>query len=486
MFGEEFFPTPEWIGHKMIDPLAKRIQARTGSQRDGSLTSILDPSAGDGALLDIINRQFEGSYRNKPRISAVEISPELAAILQGKGYDLVGHNFLEFQPDFRIDLIVMNPPFSDGPSHVLHAWEILQPAGELVSLVMGTNVTRPHTKEMELLKAFVEQYGSFEDMGPAFAQARRPTEVPIGLIRMTKPKGASKTYFDFGPMEMEDTLAKLNLETTSDARELAHPDRIGAVVNQYQQTRDAFVDVVKAQQKIRFFSERSCSEDAWNTALQALSHSRGDIEDAFEEFTDKIRSGFWAQALRQLGMEKYMTEDLRKKLDAFVQQQGRMAFNKENIERMYETLLFNRKGIMQQAIEAVFDKLTKYYEENRCHTEGWATNLAWKANRKVVLPFAIQIAFNGGLRIRYGSERMLNDIDKVMCYLSGKRIEEIKRITTAVDEMAKEAKSTVSTFFKINAFKKGTIHLEFLDEALWNRFNIEACQGKGWIGKESA
>ena len=484
MFGEEFFPTPGWIGHKMIDPLAKRIQARTGSKPDGSLTSILDPSAGDGALLDIINRQFEGSYRNKPRISAVEISPELAAILQGKGYDLVGHNFLEFQPDFRIDLIVMNPPFSDGPSHVLHAWEILQPAGELISLVMATNISRPHTKEMELLKAFVEQYGSFEDMGPAFAQARRPTEVPIGLIRMTKPKGTSKTYFDFGPMEMEDTLAKLNLETTSDARELAHPDRIGAVVNQYQQTRDAFVDVVKAQQKIRFFSERSCSEDAWNIALQALSHSRGDIEDAFEEFTDKIRSGFWAQALRQLGMEKYMTEDLRKKLDAFVQQQGRMAFNKENIERMYETLLFNRKGIMQQAIEAVFDKFTKYHEDNRCHTEGWASNLAWKVNRKIVLPFAIEWRHGGGLRIRYGSEGMLNDIDKVMCYLSGKRIEEIKRITTAVDEMAREAKSTVSTFFKINAFKKGTIHLEFLDEALWNRFNIEACQGKGWIGKE--
>ena len=81
---------------------------------------------------------------------------------------------------------------------------------------------------------------------------------------------------------------------------------------------------------------------------------------------------------------------------------------------------------------------------------------------------------------------MLNDIDKVMCYLSGKRIEEIKRITSAVDDMPKSDKSTVSTFFKINAFKKGTIHLEFLDEALWNRFNIEACQGKGWIGKESA
>lgn len=484
MFGEEFFPTPLWIAHKMLEPLQGRIRPRRGGNRPGTLSSILDPSAGAGDLLDPIAKRFsEGGYM--PRLSACEISPELAAILQSKKYDLVGYDFLQFQPDFRIDCIVMNPPFSDGPAHVLHAWDILEPEGELVTLVMATNITRPHTKEMELLKHTVEQHGTFEDLGPAFANAKRPTDVPIGLIRMTKPKGPSKFQFNFKAIQ-EEVAEAIDLNPVAEGCELAHPDRIGAVVNQYRKTIESFGDVLKAQARIRFFSERSCSVDPWNVALKVIeSINYGSIEDAFENFADQIRMGFWIEALKQLGMEKYMTEELRKTLDKFIEQQGKMAFCKENIEKLYETMFLNRKAIMQQAIEAVFDKFTKYHEDNRCHTEGWASNLAWKVNRKVVLPFMIEIKMNGkGLRVRYGAEGTLNDIDKVMCYLSGKPIESITRIYQAIDNLPDGEKVCASTFFKLTAHKKGTLHLEFLDEALWNRFNIEACQGKGWLGKE--
>lgn len=484
MFGEEFFPTPSWLASKMIDPIKHRFQGRGRGDGKNNLRSFLDPNGGDGALLDAVKREFP-EYSRLPRLSACEISTELAAILQSKNYDLVGMNFLLFFPDFRIDCILMNPPFSDGPSHVLHAWQILEPEGELVSLIMSTNISRPHTKEMELLALTVEEHGTFEELGPAFADARRPTDVHVGLIRMTKPKGRSTFNIDFTP-EVEEDAAPLDLNPMAEGRELAHPDRIGAIVNQYKRTREAFADVLKAQAKIRFYSDKVCSIDPWDEALNAISTSRGDIEDMYEAFTDKIRLGFWTHALKQLGIEKYMTEELRKKLDQFTEQQGKMAFNKENIEKLYETILFNRKAIMQQAIEAVFDKFTKFYEENRCHTEGWATNLAWKANKKIVLPWMIETKFGGGLRTRYGSETTLNDIDKVMCYLSGKPIESITRITTAIDGLPPNEKKTESTFFKLTAHKKGTLHLEFLDEALWNRFNIEACQGKGWIGKEKS
>ena len=481
MFGEEFFPTPSWIGHKMIDPLLPRIRGKR-SQREGALRSVLDPNGGDGALLDIIENEFKESYA-RPRMSACEISPELAAVLQSKKYDLVGHDFLEFQPDFRIDCIVMNPPFSEGPAHILHAWEILEPRGELVSLVMATNVTRPHTKEMELLASFIEQFGSFEDLGPAFAHARRPTEVPIGLIRMSKPgDGAARFSFHF-EAEQEEVADRQCLLEEAEGRELAHPDRIGAIVNQYKKTIDSFGDILKARNKVFFYGGRFCAVNPWETALKCIE-GQGSIEDAFEDFADKIRLGFWTQAMRDMGMEKYMTVELKKKLHEFVEQQGHMAFNKANITRMYETILFNRRGIMQQAVEAVFDLFTKFYKENRSHTEGWDSNLAWKVSRKVVLPWMIEARIGGGLRPRYGAPEKMQDIDKVMCYLSGKKIEEIVRIDTAIDNLPRDAKTTKSTFFKLTAHKKGTLHLEFLDEALWNRVNIEACQGKGWIGKE--
>ena len=39
-----------------------------------------------------------------------------------------------------------------------------------------------------------------------------------------------------------------------------------------------------------------------------------------------------------------------------------------------------------------------------------------------------------------------------------------------------------SAFFRVKAFKKGTVHLEFKDEALWTKFNLTVNQGKNQIG----
>ena len=82
---------------------------------------------------------------------------------------------------------------------------------------------------------------------------------------------------------------------------------------------------------------------------------------------------------------------------------------------------------------------------------------------------------------------MYDDVDKVMCYLSGEKYE-----TTCLIEHALEAKFRElgrvgsgsfdnvceSKFFKIRFFKKGTIHLEFLDSKLHEEFNLRACAGK--------
>ena len=43
-----------------------------------------------------------------------------------------------------------------------------------------------------------------------------------------------------------------------------------------------------------------------------------------------------------------------------------------------------------------------------------------------------------------------------------------------------------SAFFRVKAFKKGTIHLEFKDEALWAKFNLTVNKGKNIIGDTEA
>ncbi|NOR25368.1 MAG: DUF4942 domain-containing protein [Desulforhopalus sp.] len=41
-----------------------------------------------------------------------------------------------------------------------------------------------------------------------------------------------------------------------------------------------------------------------------------------------------------------------------------------------------------------------------------------------------------------------------------------------------------STYFKISAHKKGTLHLTFLDKDILRRFNVAACKGKGWLPED--
>ena len=66
---------------------------------------------------------------------------------------------------------------------------------------------------------------------------------------------------------------------------------------------------------------------------------------------------------------------------------------------------------------------------------------------------------------------------------SGKRFEDIITIEQAINPNERQAEST---FFRMRYFKKGTLHLEFKDDALWERFNLVACQGKGWLGHEAS
>lgn len=483
MFAEEFFPTMPFVIDRMLEPYWDRIthaNIRREGVREGRrpIATVLDPSAGDGAILKRI-REIAGKY-SQPRMLAIEISPQLAAIVQSEKFDLVAHDFLEYRPERRIDLIAMNPPFSNGDEHLMHAWEIAN-GTDIVCLLNAETIRNPYTWRRKALAKLIEDHGSIEYLGNAFSDSRRPTDVEIAMVRLYKPRDTSLDIsFDFEPEKVVE--AGFSFAQAESGADLAKPDMAAAIVRQYEMTKDAFADVLRARSKIQFFSQ-ACTKDAWAVALKSMDN-RLSAEAQFEEFKDAIRAGFWEHAFRKLGMEKYLTKGLMEKTNQFIEQQGKMAFTKENIAKMLETMMLNRTAIMQQAIEAVFNIMTKYHEDNRCHVEGWKSNEAWKVNRKVVLPFYIDATWGNFLRVSHHRDQEARDIDKVMCYLSGRAIEDIVTIHKAVEGIRKTETLGMSTFFKIRGYKKGTIHLEFLDENLWNRFNIEACKGKGWIGQQ--
>ena len=166
MYNASFYPTPPEVAEKMLAKVGKLYER-----------SILEPSAGKGDLADAAVGKLDRYYnRCREIVHCIEIEPELQATIRGKGYPLVGTDFLTFWPDEKYDLIIMNPPFASGEAHLLHAWEILD-HGDIVCLLNEQTLLNPCTVHRKLLATIIEEHGEVEHLGSCFAEdALRKTQ----------------------------------------------------------------------------------------------------------------------------------------------------------------------------------------------------------------------------------------------------------------------------------------------------------------------
>lgn len=489
MFDPDFFPTPGHVVSKMLEPyrLGNSRMMAEGAQ---VVRTILEPSAGKGDILNRIvsmcggriepGEGIKGYYG--PRLMAIERNPELVSILQANGYRVVANDFLTYQPETHADLIVMNPPFSDGDSHLLHAWKILD-HGDIVCLLNAETIRNPYTSERKLLAKIIEDHGVVEYLGQVFRGAERSTDVEVVMARLHKERtGRGELEFDFEvPAGESEALPDFDLGDAGSA--VMRPDQVGAMIRQYEMAKRAFVDFLRARDAMVFYCQGVCSGAVLELANESCGtrFAHANKEAAYDTFKDGLRLKFWEHVLGSLGIDKLLTAKMRKTFAQFVEQQGAMALTKENIGKIVSTMLLNSDSILKQAVGDVFDLFTKYHDENRHHPEGWKTNEKWMVGKKVILPNFVRYEFKR-FGTAYGRHSEYDDIDRAMCYLTGKRLEDIVTIKDAIKPH--ESKSE-SEFFQLRYFQKGTMHLVFKDEALWARFNQVACEGRNWLGNKS-
>ena len=91
---------------------------------------VLEPSAGIGNIAD----QIRTVTKN---IDVIEQMSNFRELLQLKDYNLVGYDFLEYQPEKSYTHILMNPPFSKNQDiqHLKHAYSMLENGGTLVCII---------------------------------------------------------------------------------------------------------------------------------------------------------------------------------------------------------------------------------------------------------------------------------------------------------------------------------------------------------------
>jgi hypothetical protein len=454
---------------------------------------ILEPSAGSGAMLKVLREILDPrGFRNNltDKIHAIERSPELRAVLKDDGWKVVAEDFLAFRTNLRYDLILMNPPFSNGDEHLLHAWEVMH-EGDIVCLLNASTVKLPYTERRKRLVALIEEHGTVEYIGNAFSSAQRKTDVPIALVRLTK-KDTAKT-FDFEDNDAFTKSTEGAKDFQFDAENMNTPavnDMVKLFVDQFKEAQEGFVEYMKTKHRMRgkaglFITDQhhSLSE------LLAECTRDGDAKHQYNRFTGRLQELAWSLVFRRTRVQDLMTQSVRKGFEKMQKDHGTVAFTEDNIHALFEMLFLNRGEILKQSILDAFDMMTKYHSENRLQ-EGWATNDAFKVNKKVILPYAVEADYSGGMRMRYDWHETINDVDRALAMIAGKKLSQIHSAATALNTHFKTFKRVSGALennvvtcehFKIRFFKKGTAHLFFLDEELWEQFNITVAKARNWL-----
>lgn len=168
--GNDFFPTPP----KLVERMVEEANIGPGMR-------VLEPSAGKGDIADALR-----AAGDKVNVDTVESSSTLRDLLEAKGHDVVGHDFMDYNPEEKYDRIVMNPPFGtdNGASHVQHAYDLLKPGGRLVA-IMGDGA-----RGREQFDRWLESVGGTTEPLPegSFKSSFRPTGVNTRLITVDKPE----------------------------------------------------------------------------------------------------------------------------------------------------------------------------------------------------------------------------------------------------------------------------------------------------------
>lgn len=119
----QFFETPQELADQLVE------HAEIESHHH-----VLEPSAGQGAIIEAIIRAH--GYMN---ISAIELMQQNIDFLNQQAFGeikIMGGDFLDYSPYYKLDRIVANPPFTKNQDidHIRHMYDCLKHGGRLVSV----------------------------------------------------------------------------------------------------------------------------------------------------------------------------------------------------------------------------------------------------------------------------------------------------------------------------------------------------------------
>lgn len=460
----DFYPTPEDVINTMM--LGEDILGKI----------ILEPSAGNGNIVKWLKSNGAGE------VIACEKEKYLQKLLVGE-CKLLAEDFLSVKSEqiSHIDYIVMNPPFSNGAKHIKHAFNIAPAGCTIIALCNTSNLKNSYSSERQELRELIALYGCSENLGAVFVESERRTDVHVSLIKLYKEAEGDDEFAGYMFSNEEDILESNKTEG------LVQYNVVRDMVNRYTAAVKLFDETLAAANKINEIAKFSDDRfDYMPIRFATVDVNSKCVDVTRQQYKKQLQKYYWRIIFNKLNMEKYATQELRNQINKFIEKQSNVPFTMHNIYQVLNMVIQTTGQRMNKALEEAFDMICSFSAENSTAGEKWKTNANYMVNKKFIVPYMTSYDSrynNTHVRLSYsGNEVKINDVVKALCYVNGVTYDEKQILRNFIyDKGMRYGEWYEWSFFRIKAFKKGTMHFEFLDENVWMRFNQVVASQRGWV-----
>ena len=535
-----FYPTPPEVADLLLE----------GIEFEKSPV-VLEPSAGTGNIVHAVLKKFyESRYRYcdaKINVDCVEIDPHLRSVLRyeymgekekdlwkqkkaledKKTYDrdrnqyrelnyhdsallksvteeikvlqsgdirIVHDNFLDFDTFKQYDVIVMNPPFTDGDAHLLKAIQLQSRSGGIIRCILNAETIRnPFTNRRRLLqKQLLDMNAEVTFHQNAFSDGERKTDVEIAIVKIEIPAVKQESVI-FDRLKKAYSID----EPTADVHDMTVSDFMEQIVSLYKVECNAGIDLIREYAAMKPYILGSFEKDEhynYPTLTLCVGEpgrlSRGTVPNV-NDYLRLVRSKYWQALFTNKEFIGRLTSNLREKYMGKIEQLANYDFTLFNIQSIAAEMNAEMGKGIEDTIVALFDKMTEqhaWYPEtakNVHYYNGWKTNKVHKINSKVILPiygvFATYAWTSETFRVAE-AERTIADIEKVFDYLDGDMTAPVS-LHGALQRACEEGRTRniKCKYFDVTLYNKGTMHIRFHNQELVDRFNIYCCRKKNWL-----
>ncbi len=470
----QFYPTPSELAQIMVKPYRAELE------RGGCC--ILEPSAGDGDLL----RALPTNASN--RLDVVELDAERFPALEANlktWFKNTRVSVRTYQCDYltytcakRYTHVFMNPPFVDGAAHLLHAIKTHRGA-QIACILNAETLKNAFTHERQILGATLADLDAqVQYIQSAFAFAKRRTNVEIALIRVRVPD----SEFSFEQNENFADLKAQSIELEGDGfAALETSNFIANRVAEYDAFVREYEDLIKTARRLwnRYSAAYHSADSAMSLYRILLNSLEAPSLLKFNDGVEATAKMAWKAIFNAHQYASRLTTKTRREFENRFEQVATYDFTESNVRLFLQSIQANAFDNIKASIFEVFESVCMLSAHSLTSTEQerWKTNESNLLNKKIIKNRMVRIGFFGSeLSLEYTAYDFLNDLDKIACFLSGKQFQVLykeNRTTAEITKANLQKNEWIfeTEFFKIQCFKKGTMHLTWLDEALLDRFN---------------